>query len=628
VPIFPTRNFLGEELVNFVKRLVASVASIAVAAAGLVAVAPAASAELSSGCQKVDTDGSYTGSSIMWQGINGYSFSAGETLKITFSSPGITPTTAHISLGTSAAPGVPASWSSKASTTTFPATLTYTLDQDYTFLMFNIDDGNVVMDYECGIAQTITFANPGDQEYNTGSITLSATSDSGLDVSFSASGSCSVSGTTLNFSNFGTCTVTASQSGGSDYLAATDVERSFDIVTAASLTDNSNGTMTTSGVSSKEHVYFCPTSVSAASCFVGAGATYTSESTGLNQVWSEGSSVRDGSTFVTGESLPAGTYNVAVWTQDPTLSTSLSNVVIGSSSPGGGGGGGGGGVSASPSVSTPASTPVSTATTSEVIQEILKFIPNADKNGLIASGNGIEVVAQIVTTEGNSKILSTDDELLSEDPAESLEIEFDGDLKEDSTLTATLSGGTEECSVTKSGVVAQREDRSPIGLSYRETIRENCEGPWTLVVSGTLSNGTPFTLEAPVVLSPKRSEPVELKAKDSYFFQGKSDAFTEKAPRKLRSAISEIPENSSVSIEVIGVSTSLKGKKKNRSLAKKRCEAIEGFIAGERPDLDIAFEPSAIGAKKKGGKLPGKEGLVRNKKGKPLTTVRWELVTS
>lgn len=41
------------------------------AATGLVAVAPAASAALSTGCQAVDDDGAYTGSDIYWQQASG-----------------------------------------------------------------------------------------------------------------------------------------------------------------------------------------------------------------------------------------------------------------------------------------------------------------------------------------------------------------------------------------------------------------------------------------------------------------------------------------------------------------------------------------------------------------------------
>ena len=121
---------------------------------------------LSTGCQAVNTKGSYTGSDIYWQQIvKGYTFSTGETLKITFSNPSKSGQTAHINAGTSAASGVPASFSSKASSSSFPATLTYTLDQDYTYVKFNITSGNVDMtDMECRKSQVITFNDPGAQQ--------------------------------------------------------------------------------------------------------------------------------------------------------------------------------------------------------------------------------------------------------------------------------------------------------------------------------------------------------------------------------------------------------------------------------------------------------------------------------
>ena len=195
---------------------------------------------LSTGCQAVNTKGSYTGSDIYWQQIvKGYTFSTGETLKITFSNPTTSGQTAHINAGTSAASGVPASFSSKASSSSFPATLTYTLDQDYTYVKFNITSGNVDMtDMECRKSQVITFNDPGAQQLSSGTTTLTASSDSGLTVALASStaGVCTVSGTTLSLVSAGTCTITASQAGNNptgDYFAATDVSRSFS-VTASS----------------------------------------------------------------------------------------------------------------------------------------------------------------------------------------------------------------------------------------------------------------------------------------------------------------------------------------------------------------------------------------------------------
>lgn len=197
-------------------------------------------AALSTGCHAVNTQADGTFSDVYWQEINkGRRFSEGETLKVTFSNPTAAPTTANINLGTSAAPGVAASYTSKTSTSSFPATLTYTLDQDYTFAEFEVEDGNVDMtDMECRKSQTITFNNPGAQQLSSGTATLTASSDSGLTVSLASStaGVCTVLGTTLTLVSAGTCTITASQAGNSpsgDYFAATDVSRSFS-VTASS----------------------------------------------------------------------------------------------------------------------------------------------------------------------------------------------------------------------------------------------------------------------------------------------------------------------------------------------------------------------------------------------------------
>ncbi|MDI5840221.1 putative Ig domain-containing protein, partial [Shewanella xiamenensis] len=76
--------------------------------------------------------------------------------------------------------------------------------------------------------QTITFANPGAQNFGT-SPNLSASSTSGLTVSFSSStiGVCTVSGSTLTFVTAGTCTINAEQAGNSSYLAAATVSRTF-----------------------------------------------------------------------------------------------------------------------------------------------------------------------------------------------------------------------------------------------------------------------------------------------------------------------------------------------------------------------------------------------------------------
>ncbi len=81
--------------------------------------------------------------------------------------------------------------------------------------------------------QTITFANPGAQNFGT-SPTLSATSSAGggyvVTFTSSTTGVCTItSGGVLTFIATGTCTINADQAGDSSFLAATQVSRSFSV---------------------------------------------------------------------------------------------------------------------------------------------------------------------------------------------------------------------------------------------------------------------------------------------------------------------------------------------------------------------------------------------------------------
>lgn len=79
--------------------------------------------------------------------------------------------------------------------------------------------------------QTITFANPGAQNFGT-TPTLTATADSGLTPAFTSSTTavCTItSGGALTFVSTGTCTINADQTGNSSYLAASQVSRSFTV---------------------------------------------------------------------------------------------------------------------------------------------------------------------------------------------------------------------------------------------------------------------------------------------------------------------------------------------------------------------------------------------------------------
>lgn len=81
-----------------------------------------------------------------------------------------------------------------------------------------------------GQAQTITFNALPDVGFTTTPITLTATSDSGLTVTYTVdAGNATISGNSLTLTGTGLVTVRASQGGDGSYSAATDVVRSFTV---------------------------------------------------------------------------------------------------------------------------------------------------------------------------------------------------------------------------------------------------------------------------------------------------------------------------------------------------------------------------------------------------------------
>ncbi len=568
------------------------------AATGLVAVAPAASAALSTGCQAVDDDGAYTGSDIYWQQASGgFTFSTGETLKITFSSPTSTPTTAHIMAGTSAGGGVPASFSSKASTSTFPATLTYTLDQDYTYVKFSIDDGNVGMVFECGTEQTITFANPGDQELPTGTVSLTATSDSGLTVSLASSTTsvCTVSGTTLTLKTEGTCTITASQSGSGDYLAADDVVRSFTVSKASQ-------TITFANPGSK-------------ALSVGSFTASSSADSGLTvSLASSTGSVCSVTGFTVGL-LATGTCTLIASQAGNSNYDAATNVERSFSVTASSGGGGGGGAPA-PAPAAPA--PVATGTTNAAV---LTWTPDSDRDKYVSRGSGVEISAEALAPTGGKRAVDDGDRFALVD-GDDIELDIKG-IADGSTLTVSFTFADPdrpECALESREIeVGSGTTLTESSISFDPA--DQCLGEWTMTLGGQTSSSTAFEFTTPIALAAKQSVTETLDAKGSYFFKGRSDAFHSKSPRKLTRLANSVPEKADVTIAVTGVSVSLKGKKANESLAKKRCEQIEEFMREALPGGNLTFESTAVGARTHGGDVSTDAILLRNTRGKPLTTV-------
>ena len=83
--------------------------------------------------------------------------------------------------------------------------------------------------------QTITFGVLTNRTFGTASFAVSATTSSGLPVSFASltSAVCTVSVATVTLVSAGTCTIQAMQAGNIDYTAATPVDQSFQVVTLA-----------------------------------------------------------------------------------------------------------------------------------------------------------------------------------------------------------------------------------------------------------------------------------------------------------------------------------------------------------------------------------------------------------
>jgi FtsP/CotA-like multicopper oxidase with cupredoxin domain len=84
--------------------------------------------------------------------------------------------------------------------------------------------------------QTITFASLPNKTTSDPDFNVSATASSGLPVSFAASGTCTIAGTLVHITGAGSCTVTASQTGNTNYNAATSVARTFAITSAGPAT--------------------------------------------------------------------------------------------------------------------------------------------------------------------------------------------------------------------------------------------------------------------------------------------------------------------------------------------------------------------------------------------------------
>lgn len=141
--------------------------------------------------------------------------------------------------------------------------------------------------FDANTAQTISFANPGNQPLSASSVTTVATASSTLTVSITSltSSTCTVNGFVVTFVTIGTCTLRASQAGGAvgqtTYGPASPVSNSFLITGTSNRTvtfdsNHNNSTTTTQSV-----VSGTATALTANS-FTRAGFTFAGWNTAAN----------------------------------------------------------------------------------------------------------------------------------------------------------------------------------------------------------------------------------------------------------------------------------------------------------------------------------------------------------
>ena len=199
-------------------------------------------------------------------------------------------------------------------------TLDTTTAGTYDSVCTGLTSTNYAITYETGTVtvtdktpQLITFPAISDRTYLQSSESLTATSDSGLTITFTVSGNCSLIPTdTVLITGAGTCSVTASQAGNSTYEIAISITRTFTInpapltITASSHTVSTGASVTItasfSGFVSSESVanlsgtLVCSTTYTVTS----SAGTYTSSCSGL-------SSSNYTITYVNGSVVASGT---------------------------------------------------------------------------------------------------------------------------------------------------------------------------------------------------------------------------------------------------------------------------------------------------------------------------------
>jgi hypothetical protein len=187
-----------------------------------------------------------------------------------------------------------------------PGTGTHTYTASYAGdLRSSASSSNTITIQVNGDPQTITFGALSNQTLGSIPPPLSATSTSGLTVTFASTTTavCTVSGTTITLLTTGSCSITASQTGNATYAAATPVPQSFTV---------SNSTQTiTFGPLSTQTVGVAPPALSATAS---SGLTVTFASTTPTVCTVSGTTITlliAGSCSITASQAGNGSYQAA-----------------------------------------------------------------------------------------------------------------------------------------------------------------------------------------------------------------------------------------------------------------------------------------------------------------------------
>ncbi|MFL6334264.1 MAG: Ig-like domain repeat protein [Pyrinomonadaceae bacterium] len=166
---------------------------------------------------------------------------------------------------------------------------------------------DVTVCFDSKRTQAISFDTLGDKTYGDADFQLTATSTSGLTVSYSTSGNCTVTGDMVHLTGAGSCTITAMQAGDSTYNAAANVPRSFNIAKAATTTGLvSNINPSNTG----QLVTFTATVSESVAAADAAGTVDFIDTSNGNAVVCGGVSLTSGQAQCMTSTLAAGTHNV------------------------------------------------------------------------------------------------------------------------------------------------------------------------------------------------------------------------------------------------------------------------------------------------------------------------------